>query len=65
MFNEQHWTKVPCFGLSSSPNVSGLAPHQWTYKYVRIVARFELIESFRFLDEYDNEDEISSILKFR
>ena len=47
MFNKQPWTKEPCFGLSSSPNVSGLALHQWTYKYARIVARCELIESFR------------------
>ena len=31
---------MPCFGLNSSPEVSGLALHQWSYKYVRIVARF-------------------------
>ena len=29
--------------LSSSPNISGLALHQWSYKYVKKVARFPLV----------------------
>ena len=43
-FSSRHLMNQSAFYcLSSSPSISGLALHQWSYKYVRNVARFPLV----------------------